>query len=71
MANIQYKSDYLKKLPKLSQRSLDRIEVLWTNWLADVKKFYPWPALESSIAKDLEAILGEQKVRHVAAKKGN
>jgi hypothetical protein len=48
---------------RFSSAQLKRLEITINNRLANIQRFTPWPALEQSLAGDLEAIWNEQKRR--------
>ena len=50
-------------LKKTSKLGLKMLETRVTDRIAGIKRFSPWPALEQSLAADLEAIWQEQAAR--------
>lgn len=65
---MHVRSQYVFRISKMSDARLKALEIRLIDWLADVRKFYPWPALEQSISKDIESIWQEQKRRRAGRK---
>jgi hypothetical protein len=57
-----------RNITEFSKHRLNVLKVRLTDWIADIRRFYPWTALEQSVSQDLEAVWQEQKRR--GAQKG-
>ena len=50
-------------IQSLSDGALKRLEIILTERKGNIEKLVKWPALEASLARDIESIWQEQKRR--------
>lgn len=57
------RNKFVAWLKTITPSNLARLETAVSDQLSDIQRFVNWPALEHSLATDLESIWNEQRVR--------